>query len=609
MNTDLVLVLALLAAAVAMFVANRPRMDAVALIVVAALPFTGIISVPEAIAGFADSNIVLIALLFVLGEGLVRTGVARRIGDWLASQSGGSETRVLVLLMLAAAGLGAVMSSTAVVAIFIPIVLRICDNTGTSPRALMMPLSVAALISGMLTLVATAPNLVVNAELIRQGAAEFGFFAFSPFGLPILALAIPYMLAARRLLATGAGPAAGRARRPSLRDWITRYDLPERELRAHIGEASPLAGRPVGELGLRERGVNILAIERPARFGMDLVRPRADRILAPGDILLIDVQAKDLDQAALLAELGLARLPFEDAGRYFTSRAQRIGMVEAMVPAESRLVGRTIMEERLRSDTGLTAIGLRRGQQAISDRLLEERLRVGDTLLLFGFWPDIEKLHADYPLVPLGLPAEFDDVLPAPGLAWQAVGSLVLTVVLMVTGLVPNVHAALLGCLLMGAFGCIDLASAYRAISWKTLVLIVGMMPFSLALQRTGGVELAADAVLAVAGNASPRVALSLIFVITAGLGLFISNTATAILMAPVAFAVATELGASPHPFAMTVALAASTAFMTPISSPVNTLVVTPGGYSFGDFVKVGVPFSLLCLVVTIALVPVLLPP
>ena len=207
MNLDLALVLLMLAAAIVMFVINRPRMDAVALLVMVAMPFTGIITMNEALAGFADPSIILIAALFVIGEGLVRTGVARRLGDWLDAKAGSSENRLLILLMAAVGGLGSLMSSTAVVAIFIPVVLRISQNRGMAPSRLMMPLSFAALISGMLTLVATAPNLVVNAELIRQGAQGFSFFSFTPFGLPLLALGIVYMLFARGLLASKSRPA------------------------------------------------------------------------------------------------------------------------------------------------------------------------------------------------------------------------------------------------------------------------------------------------------------------------------------------------------------------------------------------------------------------
>lgn len=607
MSNDLIVVLGLLALAVAMFVVNRPRMDAVALIVVAALPLTGVITFREAVEGFADPNIVLIALLFVLGEGLVRTGVARRMGDWLAASAGGSEARILVLLMLASAGLGAFMSGTAVVAIFIPIVLRICLNTGASPRALMMPLSVGALISGMLTLVATAPNLVVNAELVRQGFPGLGFFAFTPFGLPILAAGICSMLAARRLLAAPPGVAVAEPARarPRQLDWIAQYEVPQREHRVRVSEASMLAGRSVGDLPFRAEGVNVLAIERPRRFSPDLLRPMPGQTLAVGDVLMLDVQAEEADVPALFGRLGLEPLPLGEGGRYFASLAQRVGLVEAEVPAESGFVGRTILDLRLRSEVGVTAIGLRRGRRALSDRLLTTTLRAGDTLLLFGFWTDLEKLRSGRgDVVLINLPAEFDEVLPAPGLAVQATASLALSVGLMVSGVVNNAHAALLG-----LFRVMGMDAAYRCLSWKTLVLIVGMMPFSIALQRTGGVDLAADALVSVAGDHAPRVALTLIFLITALVGMFISNTATAILMAPVALAVAGDMGASSYPFAMTVALAASTAFMTPISSPVNTLVVTPGGYSFADFVKVGVPFSLICLLLVVLLVPIVLPP
>jgi di/tricarboxylate transporter len=610
MNTDLVLVLALLGAAILMFIANRPRMDAVALMMIVLLPLTGVITVNEALAGFADSSIVLIAALFVIGEGLVRTGVARRMGDWLGRVAGGSETRALILIMLAAASLGAFMSSTAVVAIFIPIVLRLCQTMGASPRGLMMPLSVAGLISGMLTLIATAPNLMVNAELTRQGLDGFGFFGVTPFGLPILAIAIVYMLWARRLLAGPAAAPTPPAARARLDEWIEQYALPDREFRLRVLPGAPIALRPLETLDLRGEGLNILAVERPRRFGgTDLLRPTRLLELEPGDILLADLQSPETDAAALFARAGLEPLPLEGGSRYFTSRSQQIGMVEALVPPESPLIGLTLLEARLRSQSGFTAIGIRRGPRPAREPLLQHRFEAGDTLLLFGFWSDLEKLRTPDPhLLLLNLPAEFDEALPAPGRAVEALACLGLTVGLMVSGIVPNVQAALIGCLLMGLFRCVDMSSAYRAISWKTIVLIVGMLPFSLALQRTGGVDLAAEALVSVAGDYEPRIVLAVLFVITAALGLFISNTATAVLMAPVAIAVAGDLGHSPYPFAMIVVLASSAAFMTPVSSTVNTIVVSPGGYGFGDFMQVGVPMAVLCLLVSVLLVPLLLP-
>jgi di/tricarboxylate transporter len=607
MNASLAIVLVLLASAIVMFAINKPRLDAVALIMLVALPFTGVLTVNEALSGFSDANIVLIAALFVIGDGLVRTGVAQRLGDWLIAKAGKSEVRLIVLLMMVVCGLGATMSSTAVTAIFIPVALRIAQSTGISPGRLMMPLSFAALISGMMTLVATAPNLVVNSELERHGVEGFRFFSFTPFGLPVLVLGIAYMCFARRWL-----PAQGdhkTSSRASFSAWIDEYKLAGRESRLRIMDGSPLAGENLENLKLRGvSGANIVAIERSRRFTTETLRPSAKTELRTGDILLIDLSPSSEDIQSLRAQYHLEELPL--TGAYFSDRSQEIGLAEVLLPPTSELVGETLVEAEFRTRFGLTVIGLGRGGRALTGDLLKETLHTGDTLLLVGPWKEIERLRGDTTkMVIMNLPAEIDERLPAPGRALQALICLAIVIALMVSGIVPNVQAALIGCLLMGLFGCIDFASAYRSIDWKTIVLIVGMLPFSIALERTGGVDLAAEGLKELTAGAGVRFVLATLFVITAMLGMFISNTATAILMAPVALAVAFDLNVSPYPFAMIVALAASTAFMTPVSSPVNTLVVTPGRYTFGDFVRIGVPFSIVVMIVCVILVPWLLPP
>jgi len=605
MNIELFSVLALLVTAIVMFAINRPRMDAVALIMLTALPFTGVITINEALVGFSDANIVLIAALFVIGDGLVRTGVARQLGDWLAKTAGNSENRLIALLMLVVCGLGSTMSSTAVTAIFIPVVLRISRGTSIPASQLMMPLSFAALISGMMTLVATAPNLVVNSELIRSGSDGFQFFSFTPFGLPILLLAIIYMLTARRWLLPVAESqlSAAETARPSLAGWVKLYDLQTREHRVRVLEDSLLADKTLEELQLRDTsGASLLAIQR----NQLLIQPTAKTKIAVGDILLIDCFASDTSIVQLRDQYRLESLPL--SGGYFTDQSQEIGMAEVILPADSDLLGQTVADARLRDRTRLTVIGLRRGSTPLGKEVENEVLQVGDTLLLVGPWKAIRNVQYTGGVVPLSLPKEYDDVLPVPGKSVQAIICLAITIGLMVSGLVPNVQAALIGCLMMGFLGCVNLESSYRSIDWKTIVLIVGMLPFSTALQRTGGVDLASEGLMAVTSGVGTHGVLAAIFIITATLGMFISNTATAVLMAPVAMAIAKELGASPYPFAMIVALAASTAFMTPVSSPVNTLVVTPGNYSFGDFVKAGVPFSILVMIVSVLMVPWLLP-
>lgn len=610
MNSELALVLGLLGLCVALFIAGKPRIDVVALLAMVGLSLSGILTVPEALAGFADPNVILIAALFVVGEGLVRTGVANQIGDFLLQHSAGSEARLLVLLMLAVSGLGAVMSSTGVVAIFIPVVLLVAARRKLAPGRLMLPLAYAGLISGMLTLVGTAPNLVVDSALRHAGHAGFGFFSFTPFGAVVLAAGIGYLLLTRRWLNPrddGSGP---QQRRRQMSDFVRDYGLESRDYRLRIRADSPLVGQTLEQIHPKRRGAsNVVAIERQKGGRAELLEPRADLAFQAGDVLFVDVaELPSEEDMRLLEELKLDPLTLR--GRYFTDRSREIGMAEVLLPPDSDMVGRTIVDVAFRTRFRLNVTGLRRGRQALKGTLAEEKLRVGDTLLVIGRWKHIRNLKKwAHDFVVLTLPAEIDEVAPAASKAPWALAALLVMIVLMITGWVPNVMAALVACLVMGATRCLTLDAAYRSIQWPSLILIVGMMPFSTALQKTGGVDLAVQGLLRVFGDSEPRLLLAALFALTSFIGLFVSNTATAVLMTPIALSAAHSLGASPYPFAMTVALASSAAFMTPVSSPVNTLVMVPGKYRFGDFVRIGVPFTILIMILTVLLVPWLLPP
>ncbi|MCO7545609.1 SLC13 family permease [Stutzerimonas nitrititolerans] len=608
MNVDLLLVLFLLASCVGLFVINKPRMDVVALLAMVALPLSGVIGVNEALAGFSDPSVVLIAALFVIGNGLVRTGIAYRLGDWLMRSAGSSETRLLVLLMLAVAGLGSVMSSTGVVAIFIPVVLSIAARMKVSPRRLMMPLAFAGLISGMLTLVATPPNMVVHSELRRAGLDGFAFFSFAPIGLAILVLGIGYMLPARRWLGGDTVQEVAVEQRDTLDILAQRYRLPERERRLRVLPGSVLANQALDELKLRSQyGINVIAIERQYKFRKQLLIATGNTELFVGDVLLVDLASPAIGLLGAYEELGVESLQLSDS--YYGDYSRELGLAEVALPPDSRLPGKTIQELGFRSTYKLNVVGVRRNHQALQGLLVDEKLKPADTLLVAGSWKHIHRLQGlSRDFLVLSLPAEIDDVAPAANQAPFALLGLAVMVGLMVSGLVPNVLAALIGCLVMGLFRCVDMDSAYKAIHWQSLVLIVGMLPFALALEKTGGIALAVSGLIGLFGDAGPHALLACLFLLTAVIGLFISNTATAVLMAPVAISTATQLGASPYPFAMIVALAASAAFMTPISSPVNTLVLGPGQYRFADFVRVGVPFTLLVMLVSVLLVPWLFP-
>lgn len=610
MNQELLIVLALLFIAIVAFMANKPRMDVVAVCALLALPLTGSVTLDQALAGFSDSSVIIVAVFFIIGDGLVRTGVAFRVGDWLMKQSKNSETRLIVLLMLSVALLGSVMSSTGIVAIFIPIVLSVAAKMKADTRRLMMPLSFAGLISGMLTLVATAPNLVVSAQLELAGNKAFEFFSFTPIGLIILFVGIFYMLFARRFLGKKQEDTSQNRgkNRINFDDLASEYKLKGRNYRAQVGKGSPMIGKRLTELNLREaHGANIIAVERRLNRLRNVVLDGVpDRVIQENDVLLFDFfypEKVDL----FLQRFNLVSLPLMSS--YFNEHSREIGMVEVAIHPDSKLIDKTVLENAFRSKFGLNVMGIKRQGEVLENELLNEKLKRGDVLLVFGMWRAIRQLQTmKNDFVVLTIPAEVDEVAPAMDRAPYAIIALLVTIGLMISGIFPNVLIAIFGALLMGAFGCITMDSAYKSIHWQSIILIVGMFPFAVALQNTGGVDLAVKYLLEASGDASPRVILAMLFGLTAITGLFISNTATAVLLAPIAIQTAAVLEVSPYPFAMAVAIAASAAFMTPVSSPVNTLVVAPGKYSFADFIKIGVPFVIIVMLIAVTFIPILFP-
>lgn len=609
MNGELIWVLSLLVIAVIMFATGKVRMDAVALFVIVAFVLSGTLTISEAFSGFSDPNVVLIAALFIIGDGLVRTGVATVMGAWLVKVAGSSEIKMLVLLMLTVAGLGAFMSSTGVVAIFIPVVLSVSMRMQTSPSRLMMPLSFAGLISGMMTLVATPPNLVVNSELLREGFHGFSFFSVTPIGLVVLVFGILYMLVMRFMLKGDNLAQQGEGwKRRTFRDLIKEYRLTGRARRLAIRPGSPLVGQRLDDLKLRERyGANVIGVERWRRFRRVIVNVNGVSEFRARDVLLIDMSAADVDLRQFCSEQLLE--PMVLRGEYFSDQALDVGMAEISLIPESELIGKSVREIGFRTRYGLNVVGLKRDGVALEGSLTDEPLRLGDIILVVGNWKLIGMLvKQGRDFVALNMPAEVSEASPAHSQAPHAIFCLVLMIALMLTDEIPNPVAAIIACLLMGKFRCIDAESAYKAIHWPSIILIVGMMPFALALQKTGGVDLVVKGLMEVGGGKGPYIMLGCLFVLCAVIGLFISNTATAVLMAPIALAAAKTMGVSPYPFAMVVAMAASAAFMTPVSSPVNTLVLGPGNYRFSDFVKIGVPFTIIVMAICLVIIPVMFP-
>ncbi len=607
MPGEALFVFGLLLVTIILFASGFLRLDIVAIMVILALMLGGLLSPKEALAGFGDPVVLLIAGLFIVGEGLFRTGVAYAVGNWLMGVAGTNENRLLVMLMLVVAGLSAFMSSTGAVAIFIPVALNLAAKVEVSPSRLLMPIAFASLIGGMLTLIGTPPNLVVSEQLTKEGLKSFGFFDFTPIGVLVLVVGIGYLvLAGRKSLPKETGVQTPAQDRLSLRDLVEVYDLTKQFYRLRIWAGSPLEGKTVVQKMLRTRyGVTVLGIERQRGRHKMVMPALINTELRAGDIIFVVAPAPEVDRLVMAEGLELLELG-EDQVKIV---AQELGLVEVLLAPRSELLGKTLGEARFRERYGLNVLGVLRKGEPLKTDLNETRLAFGDSFLLGGGWSQISMLQGKQKdFIVLNLPRELDEVAPNRAKALWALVVVMGMICLMTFKLMPSVTAVLLAALAMVLTGCVSTKDAYRAINWESLVLIAGMLPMATALEQTGGVELIVNGLVTSLGNIGPLMLMAGLFVLTSLFSQFISNTATTVLVAPIAVSAALEMGVSPYPFLMTVALAASTAFATPVASPVNTLVLGPGGYRFNDFVKVGVPLQFLAMVVTLLAVPLLFP-
>lgn len=591
-----------------LFVSDRLRLDVVAILVILALMLSGLLSSNEALAGFGDPVVILIAGLFVVGEGLFRTGVAFAIGNWLMRAGGTSETRMMILLMLVVAGLSAFMSSTGAVAIFIPVSLNLAAKAGIQPSRLLMPIAFASLIGGMLTLIGTPPNLVVSTQLTREGLEGFGFFEFTPIGLLVLITGIVYMVfwGRKRLFQDISESRKPVKNRLSLRDLIEAYDIYDRFHRLRITGESAIAGMTVAQALLRSRyGVTVLGIERQQQRRTKIMPAGTQTELRVADTLLVVDTAGELDRIVRTEKLEDLHIEKE----YGSFAAQELGMAEVLLTPRSTLIGRTLSKNRFRQRYGLTVLGILRNGTPLKGNFVQTKLLFGDSVLVGGLWRKIALLQDEHEnFLVLNLPREMDEIAPNRDKAPWALGIIGGMLLLMTFKLMPSVAAVLLAALMMVFTRCVSMKNAYASINWESLVLIAGMLPMATALEKTGGIELIVNGLVGSLGELGPLALMTGLFLLTSIFSQVISNTATTVLVAPIATMAAANMEISPYPLLMTVAIAASTAFSTPVASPVNTLVLGPGGYKFNDFVKIGIPLQLLVMVLTLLAVPMLFP-
>ena len=603
MNFEMLFVFVLLFVVVSLFVSDKVRLDVVAVGAILALLLSGLLTPTEALSGFGDPVLLLIAGLFIVGEGLFKTGIAFAVGDWLMGVAGTNELKLTVMLMLVVAGLSAFMSSTGAVAIFIPIVLSLAAKADIAPSQLLMPISIAALLGGMLTLIGTPPNLIVSTQLEREGLEPFSFFSFAPIGLVILIVGIVYVVIAKKyLLPNKSSKDKTNRKKQTIEDMVVAYNLQGEMLRLKLDHSSGIVNQTIEEAKLLSRyNTMVIGIERNNL----LIPVRSNTKLKSGDSLL--VAGTEVALSSLYTNEKLEKISIAD---YHVKRIKKeLGLAEVMMTPKSSLIGNSLIDLNFRQHHNLTVLGVKRMGKLLEEDFSNLALEFGDTLLVAGAWKDIALLQevSDDFLI-LDLPKELEEVSPNKEKAPYALGILGAMLLLMTFNLVPSVTAVLLAALAMVITGALSMNDAYRSLNAQSLVLIAGMLPMAIALDKTGGVLYIANALVNGLGEYGPFALMAGLFVLTSVFSQFISNTATTVLVAPIAVAAASALDVSVYPILMTVAIAASTAFATPVASPVNTLVLGPGGYKFIDYVKMGVPLQIIVMIITLFAVPVLFP-
>nr|WP_205407255.1 SLC13 family permease [Sporosarcina sp. PTS2304] len=594
---------------------NRLRADLVAVLALLAFVLTGILQPAEALVGFSNSVVIMIAGLFIVGAGILRTGLAQMAGNVLLRYSGDSEKRLFILLLLIVAFVGAFMSNTGTVALMMPIVVSIAIGIGSSPSKYLLPLSYMASFSGLLTLIASPPNLIVSQLLVDNGFDKLSFFQITPIGIIGVAVGVVYLFLMRhRIVPKGMRKTKGQTSHPlSTKQLAKDYSLSGNLLQVKVPEDSWMVGQRLSQLKIPARfQLCVLKIERKSMEGIKFLPMTFQEMAGPNsiieanDILYLQGSAKNVEDLA--NEYGLLSVEQQSEAEDLVSK--ELGVAEVLLTPHSRLINQDIRSIRFRETYNLNIIGInRQGKQVLKD-MSKKQLRFGDALLVQGSWDSIELLASETKdVVIVGQPKEHAGLASANGKALTAGIIMALMVGLMISEVFPAVISVLIAAVLMILTGCVrNMDDAYGQINWESIILIAAMLPMATALENSGGMELLSQGIIQVLGGFGAIGVLGGVYLLTMIFGQFISNTATAVLFAPIAMSAALTLDVNPYAFLLAVAVGASMSFATPVASPTNALVMTAGGYSFKDFAKIGIPLQLIMFVVMMIAIPLLFP-
>lgn len=607
-----------LAVSAIFFAIGKVRSDVVALCALLSLVFTHTLTPAEALAGFSSPVVVMMAGLFVVGGGILQTGLAKMVGGKMMKYAGGGSVALFIVVMLVTAIVGGFVSNTGTVALMLPIVVSIATNSKTNVSTLLMPLAFASSMGGMLTLIGTPPNLVINEALIEAGLPELSFFSFLPVGLVCIAVGILVLLPLSKKLLNKNETNNKKATTKSLSQLVEEYRLNTTLGRYVISNISSLNGMSMAQLDLYNKyQLTIVEIRQENSINNKIIKSikqstvDADTVFHSGDVVYLSGKQENITRFANDFNLNeynsnngsknKLKLEFFD-----------IGIAELVLLPNSRLVDRMIRYTSLRAKYHINVLGIRRKGAYIREQLADEKLCAGDVLLVQGAWQDIARLgREEDDWVVLGQPLSEAANVKITYKAPVAAIIMLAMVATMVFDFIPvaPVTAVLTAAVLMVLCGCFrNVEAAYKTINWESLILIAAMMPMSVALEKTGASELLSHSLVDSLGSLGPIALLAGIYFTTSLLTMFISNTATAVLMAPIAMTSATEMGISPYAFLFAVTLGASMCFASPFSTPPNALVMQAGRYTFLDYIKVGLPLQIIMGIVMIFLLPLLFP-
>ncbi|MDH6356042.1 di/tricarboxylate transporter [Dysgonomonas sp. PH5-45] len=599
------------------FMQGKVRSDLVAICSLLALMLTDILTPAEALSGFSNSVVIMMVGLFIVGGGIFRTGLAKMISSKILRLAGNNENRLFVAVMLVTAFIGAFVSNTGTVAVMIPIVVSMAAEAKINPRKLLMPLAFASSM-GILTLISTPPNMVIQDILISNGYEALSFFSFTPIGLVGLLVGIILMFFLRKIFLSKDDGASGKtAGGKSLRELVEEYDLAQSSFSLEVKEGSKLSGHSLKELGIGSKyNVNIVKISKVTKVSR-LTKKKtlteemagANTQIDTGDILYCNGSRGDVD--VFISDNNLLELPMNKKEEGSFSDFQNIGIAEVFIMPNSRLINRKISDTSFREEFNVSIIGVQRNNEYQTNNIQNQKLHSGDALLIQGTWDNIADIgkRRQNDLVLVGQPLEEASKVTLDHKAPLAGAIMIAMIVVMVLNVIPAVTAVLIAAVLMVLTGCLrNMEEAYNNINWESVILIGAMMPMSVAFEKTGAASLISSGLVDGLGQYGPYALLAGIYFSTSLLTMFISNTATAVLFAPIALHAAVGMGVSPYPFLFAVTVAASMCFASPFSTPPNALVMSAGRYSFMDYVKVGMPLQLVMGIVMIVVLPIFFP-